>query len=46
MRKIISKLAVCIVVFILTLFVSSSIYNKGNEELTTSMAQALSLIHI
>lgn len=46
MRKIISKLAVCIVVFILTLFVSSSIYNKGNEELTTSMAQAsLPLVH-
>lgn len=46
MRKIISKLAVCIVVFILTLFVSSSIYNKGNEELTTSMVQAsLPLVH-
>ncbi|MDE5700681.1 MAG: hypothetical protein K2I96_25305 [Lachnospiraceae bacterium] len=47
MKKIISKLACCIVVFILTLFVSSGIYNKGNEELTASMAQAsLPLVHI
>lgn len=47
MKKIIGKLAVCIVVFIITLFVSSGIYNKGNEELTTSMAQAsLPLVHI
>lgn len=46
MKKIISKLAACIVVFILTFFVSSGIYNKGNEELTTSMAQAsLPLVH-
>ncbi len=47
MKKIIGKLVVCIVVFIITLFVSSGIYNKGNEELTTSMAQAsLPLVHI
>lgn len=47
MKKIIGRLAVCIVVFIITLFVSSGIYNKGNEELTTSMAQAsLPLVHI
>lgn len=47
MKKIISKIAACIVVFILTMFVSSGIYNKGNEELTTSMAQAsLPLVHI
>nr|MDE6619083.1 hypothetical protein [Lachnospiraceae bacterium] len=47
MRKVISKLAACIVVFIITLFVSSGIYNKGNEELTTSMEQAsLPLVHI
>lgn len=52
MKKVISKLAVCIVVFVITLFVSSSIYNQGNKELTTNMAQAtlplvhLSLIHI
>ncbi len=47
MKKIIGRLAVCIVVFIITLFVSSGIYNKGKEELTTSMAQAsLPLVHI
>ena len=47
MKKVIGKLAACIVVFIITLFVSSGIYNKGNEELTTSMAQAsLPLVHI
>ncbi len=47
MKKVISKLAVCIVVFVITLFVSSSIYNKGNEELTASMEQAsLPLVHI
>ncbi|MDE6218834.1 MAG: hypothetical protein K2G51_00075 [Lachnospiraceae bacterium] len=47
MRKVIGKLAACIVVFIITLFVSSGIYNKGNEELTTSMEQAsLPLVHI
>ena len=47
MKKAISKLAACIVVFIITIFVSSGIYNKGNEELTTSMAQAsLPLVHI
>lgn len=47
MKKVISKLAACIVVFIITIFVSSGIYNKGNEELTTSMAQAsLPLVHI
>jgi len=47
MKKVIAKLAVCIAVFILTLFVSSGIYNKGNEELTTSMARAsLPLVHI
>lgn len=47
MKKVIGKLAVCIVVFVITLFVSSSIYNKGNEELTASMEQAtLPLVHI
>lgn len=47
MKKVISKLAVCIVVFVITLFVSSSIYNQGNKELTTNMAQAtLPLVHI
>ncbi|MDE7184820.1 MAG: hypothetical protein K2O40_10190, partial [Lachnospiraceae bacterium] len=47
MKKVISKLTVCIVVFVVTLFVSSSIYNQGNKELTTNMAQAtLPLVHI
>lgn len=47
MKKFIGKLAACIVVFIVTLFVSSGIYNKGNEELTASMEQAsLPLVHI
>lgn len=47
MKNVIGKLAACIVVFIITLFVSSGIYNKGNEEQTTSMGQAsLPLVHI
>ena len=47
MKKIISKLAGCIVVFVLTLFITSGILNKGNEELTTSMEPAsLPLVHI
>lgn len=47
MKRVISKLIVCFVVFIITLFVSSSIYNKGNEETTANMAQAsLPLVHI
>jgi hypothetical protein len=47
MKKFIGKLTVCIVVFVITLFVSSSIYNQGNKELTTNMAQAsLPLVHI
>ena len=47
MKRVISKLIVCIAVFILTLFVSSSIYNKGNEETTANMTQAsLPLVHI
>lgn len=47
MKKVIAKVIVCIAVFIITLFVSSSIYNKGNQEMTASMAQAsLPLVHI
>ncbi len=47
MKKFIGKLTVCIVVFIITLFISSSIYNQGNKELTTNMTQAsLPLVHI
>lgn len=47
MKKIISKVIVCIAVFIAAFFVSSSIYNKGNEEMAVSMAGAsLPLVHI
>lgn len=47
MKKSISKIIVCIIVFIATLFVSSSIYNKGNAEMTANMAPAsLPLVHI
>ena len=47
MKKIISKLAGCIVVFVLALFITSGILNKGNEELTTSMEPAsIPLVHI
>lgn len=47
MKKVIAKVIACIAVFIITLFVSGSIYNKGNKEMTASMAQAsLPLVHI
>lgn len=47
MKRVISKVVVCIVVFFITLFVSSSIYNKGNVEKTINMAEAsLPLVHI
>ncbi|MBD5470936.1 MAG: hypothetical protein HDR19_07465 [Lachnospiraceae bacterium] len=47
MKNSISKVIVCLAVFILTLFVSSSIYNKGNEEMTANMTQAsLPMVHI
>lgn len=47
MKKVIAKVITCIVVFIITLFVSSSIYNKSNQEMTANMAQAsLPLVHI
>lgn len=47
MRRTISKVIVCFVVFIMTLFVSSSIYNKGNEEMTATMSKAsLPMVHI
>ena len=47
MKRIISKVIVCLMVFVITLFVSSSIYNKGNEEMTANMQQAsLPLVHI
>lgn len=47
MKNAISKVIVCLAVFILTLFVSSSIYNKGNEEMTANMTEAsLPLVHV
>ena len=47
MRNIISKALVCAAVFILTLFVSSGIYNNGNGEMTAGMSEAsLPLVHI
>lgn len=47
MKRIVSKVIVCIVVFIAALFVSSSIYNKGNVETAVSMAAAsLPTVHI
>ena len=47
MKRIIGKVIVCLMVFVITLFVSSSIYNKGNEEMTANMQQAsLPLVHI
>lgn len=47
MKNSISKVLVCLAVFILTLFVSSGIYNKGNEEMTANMTQAsLPMVHI
>lgn len=47
MKRIISKIIVCIVVFVAALFVSSSIFNNGNVEMTADMAEAsLPLVHI
>ncbi len=47
MKNAISKGIVCLAVFILTLFVSSSIYNKGNEEMTANMTEAsLPLVYV
>lgn len=47
MKNLISKILVCTAVFILTLFISSGIYNNGNEEMTAGMpAASLPLVHI
>lgn len=47
MKKYIIKIAVCILVFICTLFISSSLYNQGNEDMTANMEQAsLPIVHI
>ncbi|MBQ6995047.1 MAG: hypothetical protein IJN64_11260 [Lachnospiraceae bacterium] len=40
MKKYIIKIAVCILVFLCTLFISSSLYNQGNEDMTATMQQA------
>lgn len=37
MKKFLLKFSVCLVIFFLTIFVSGKIYNKGNEEKTTTM---------
>jgi hypothetical protein len=47
MKKGLIKLIACIVMFFTTLFVASSIYNKGNTEMTKGMESAtLPLVHI
>ncbi len=47
MKNLIGKILVCAAVFIITLFVSSGIYNNGNEEMTAGMSEAsLPLVHI
>lgn len=47
MKRIISKAIVCVIVFFCSIFISSSIFNNGNEETTASMAEAsLPLVHI
>ena len=47
MKRVFIKIAVCIAVFIATLFISSSVYNQGNTDMTAVMATAtLPLVHI
>lgn len=47
MKRVFIKVAVCIAVFIATLFISSSVYNQGNTDMTAVMATAtLPLVHI
>lgn len=47
MKKHLIKIAVCIVVFLCTLFISSSLYNQGNADMTATMEQAtLPLVHM
>lgn len=47
MKKSITKAIACLAVFIITIFISSGVYNKGNEEMTANMPQAsLPLVHI
>ena len=47
MKKVIMKIAVCMIVFLCTLFISSSLYNQGNADMTATMEQAsLPIVHI
>jgi hypothetical protein len=47
MKKLLIKITACVITFIISLFVTSMIYNKGNTEMTKSMASAsLPLVHI
>lgn len=40
MKKTIIKFSVCLLTFICTLILTSSIYNRGNNDMTTNMADA------
>ena len=40
MKKVLLKIAVCIVVFFATILISSSLYNQGNADMTTTMESA------
>lgn len=47
MKKYIIKIAVCIIVFVCTLFISSSLYNQGNADMTATMEHAtLPVVHM
>lgn len=47
MKKVIIKVIVCIAVFLLTIVISSSLYNKGNADMTATMDSAtLPLVHM
>ena len=47
MKKVIIKIIVCICVFLITLFISSNVYNQGNADMTSEMSKAsLPLVHM
>ncbi len=47
MKKVIIKIIVCICVFLITLFISSNVYNQGNADMTSEMSRAsLPLVHM
>ena len=47
MKKHIIKIAVCVLVFLCTILITSSIFNQGNADLTTTMDKAtLPLVHM